>query len=117
MLRKIADLPLPCHHPEHNPPSHIVLPSGVYAYTCPGCGRGMQFNVMDVRWATNQGQVLRVVQGNSLQNYKTVGSNPTLPSTNADWLWNKFITTSLTPFVGSDASGFVPAESNPSLTQ
>jgi hypothetical protein len=30
--------PEPCWHPEHNPPMHIVLEPGTYAYTCPGCG-------------------------------------------------------------------------------
>jgi hypothetical protein len=35
----------PCHHPEHNPPGHIVLPPGRYEYTCPGCGRVTIVNV------------------------------------------------------------------------
>ena len=26
-----------CKHPEHNPPSHIVLDPGNYEYTCPAC--------------------------------------------------------------------------------
>ena len=43
-IRKIADLPLPCTHPEHRPPMHMVLPPGVYEYVCPGCGSGFQFS-------------------------------------------------------------------------
>ena len=38
-LRKIADLPELCHHPEHNPPTHYFYQDGVYEYTCPGCGK------------------------------------------------------------------------------
>jgi predicted RNA-binding Zn-ribbon protein involved in translation (DUF1610 family) len=31
---------LPCISPEHNPPSHIVIPSGSkLVHTCPGCGQ------------------------------------------------------------------------------
>ncbi len=38
VLRKIADAPpLPCSHPQHDPPSAIVLEPGVYEYVCPGC--------------------------------------------------------------------------------
>jgi len=44
-LRKIADEPKPCLHPEHNPPSHIVLSPGTYEYTCPGCGERQTFRV------------------------------------------------------------------------
>lgn len=29
----------PCTHPEHNPPSHMVLPPGMHVWVCPGCGR------------------------------------------------------------------------------
>lgn len=47
-LKKIADFPYdrPCHHPEHNPPGMIVLPSGTYEYTCPGCGFKTHFVVL-----------------------------------------------------------------------
>lgn len=50
-MKKIADLPdspiyrglpkekFPCHHPEHNPPTHIVLSPGIYEHTCPACGK------------------------------------------------------------------------------
>lgn len=46
MLRKIADLPKPpCRHPEHNPPSMIVLEPGVYEHICPACGNRIEFVV------------------------------------------------------------------------
>lgn len=44
-LKKIADIPTPCLHPEHNPPSMIVLSPGVYEHTCPGCGHSVTFTV------------------------------------------------------------------------
>jgi hypothetical protein len=44
-LRKIGDVSLPCIHPEHNPPSNIVLQPGIYEYTCPGCGHTVKFTV------------------------------------------------------------------------
>lgn len=44
-LEKIADAPKPCLSPEHNPPMHIVLPPGVYKYTCPSCGQSVVFTV------------------------------------------------------------------------
>lgn len=29
-----------CRHPEHNPPSHLVIPQGkIYRHVCPECGR------------------------------------------------------------------------------
>ncbi len=45
--KKIADLPRQqyCRHPEHNPPSMIVLPPGIYEHTCPSCGRRVTFRV------------------------------------------------------------------------
>jgi hypothetical protein len=50
--RKIADLPAPerwtrpaCAHPDHSPPSMIVLPPGQYEHTCPACGSYVQFFV------------------------------------------------------------------------
>lgn len=38
-MKKIANWPSlhRCRHPEHNPPSMIVLAPGVYEHTCPGC--------------------------------------------------------------------------------
>lgn len=46
-LRKIRDLPkawtYPCHHPEHNPPTMIVLQPGVYEHICPRCGASQTF--------------------------------------------------------------------------
>jgi len=44
-LEKIKDAPKPCLHPEHNPPTHIVLKPGTYRYTCPGCGKVIEFEV------------------------------------------------------------------------
>jgi hypothetical protein len=35
----------PCLHPEHNPPTMIVLEPGTYEHTCPGCGRTITFVV------------------------------------------------------------------------
>jgi len=45
MIKKIADLKQPCLHPEHDPPSHMVLEPGIYEHTCPNCGRKMTFTV------------------------------------------------------------------------
>jgi hypothetical protein len=44
-FKKIADLPKICHDPGHNPPGMIVLPDGVYEYSCPSCGRVTTFTV------------------------------------------------------------------------
>ena len=44
-LIKVADVPRPCTHGEHNPPSMIVLPPGVYEHQCPGCGKKQRFTV------------------------------------------------------------------------
>ncbi len=49
--KKIGDLPEPwkkpqlCMNSEHNPPSHMVFPPGVYEHTCPGCGNKITFAV------------------------------------------------------------------------
>lgn len=45
--KKIADLPARdyCGHPEHNPPSMIVLEPGIYEHECPGCKKVMTFTV------------------------------------------------------------------------
>jgi hypothetical protein len=30
---------LPCRHPEHDPPGHMVIPRGkIYRHVCPSCG-------------------------------------------------------------------------------
>lgn len=34
-----------CNHPEHEPPMHIYLTSGIYEYECPSCGRIKKFVV------------------------------------------------------------------------
>lgn len=44
-LKKIANVPIPCNHPEHEPPTHIVLRPGVYEHTCPACGTKRVFTV------------------------------------------------------------------------
>lgn len=54
MLEKISDKPqnvtytqsTPCIHPEHRPPSHIVLSLGTYKYMCPACGCVTLFNIL-----------------------------------------------------------------------
>ena len=59
--RKIRDLPpkgshwslpVPCQHPEHNPPGHMVFEPGVYEHECPGCGRKFEFIVQGT-WCSN----------------------------------------------------------------
>lgn len=35
----------PCQHPEHNPPSHMVLSPGEYTWKCPSCGEEQSFHV------------------------------------------------------------------------
>lgn len=37
-IKKIADVPQPCIHPEHYFPNMIVLPPGIYEHSCPACG-------------------------------------------------------------------------------
>jgi hypothetical protein len=46
--KKIGDVPHPCSHPEHNPPSHMVYKPGVYEHTCPGYGKKTVFTVPGV---------------------------------------------------------------------
>lgn len=50
-LRKIRDLESKtvCQHPDHSPPSLIVLPDGVYEHTCPSCGKRVEFTVAKPR--------------------------------------------------------------------
>jgi hypothetical protein len=43
--RKIADAPIPCPHPGHEPPSHMVFPPGTYEHVCPACGHKTIFTV------------------------------------------------------------------------
>lgn len=38
-----------CNHPEHNPPTHIVLKPGAHVYKCPGCGEEQTVYINDVR--------------------------------------------------------------------
>lgn len=39
-----------CRSPEHEPPSHIVLEPGMWRWTCPACGRALEFNVGGATW-------------------------------------------------------------------
>lgn len=54
-LVRIGDVPQPCRHPEHEPPSMIVLPPGIYMHTCPGCGREMTFTVYGTNMVLESG--------------------------------------------------------------
>lgn len=45
MLRKLAEEKLPCTSPDHEPPSHIVLESGIYEHICSSCGHKVVFTV------------------------------------------------------------------------
>lgn len=65
--RKIGDLPepdksrwvkteeRPCFHPEHDPPSMVVRPPGIYEHECPGCGRKITFVVQRTDWLCTTG--------------------------------------------------------------
>lgn len=38
-LEKLPEIKV-CKHPGHNPPSHMVIPSGhFYIHSCPSCGQ------------------------------------------------------------------------------
>lgn len=59
--RKIADLKckVPCADPDHDPPSMMVLPDGLWEHECPTCGHRQVFRVSkptlstgDVKWVT-----------------------------------------------------------------
>jgi len=43
-----------CKDPEHNPPTHLVIPRGkIYRHVCPSCGREVvvrPLNYRTVRW-------------------------------------------------------------------
>lgn len=43
--KKIADAPIPCSHPEHEPPMWYVFEPGTYEHTCPACGKATVFEV------------------------------------------------------------------------
>ena len=53
-LKKIGNLPkfYYCRNPEHNPPTMIVLPDGIYEHTCPGCGQTTTFTVQRAVWCS-----------------------------------------------------------------
>jgi hypothetical protein len=46
-IKKIGDLVRKeiCDHPEHNIPSLISLPPGIYEHTCPKCSMKIVFTV------------------------------------------------------------------------
>ena len=50
MVKKIADLPKSCLHPQHNPPGHMVYEDGVYEHVCPACGKVQRFTVRRPIW-------------------------------------------------------------------
>lgn len=39
-----------CLSPRHNPPSHMVLDSGKYKWTCPDCGEVQIFEIPDITY-------------------------------------------------------------------
>ncbi len=34
-----------CLSPEHNPPTHVVLPAGTHVYLCPECKKSITIQV------------------------------------------------------------------------
>jgi hypothetical protein len=40
-----------CFHPEHDPPTMILLEPGLYEHTCPGCGRVTTFRIVRPGWS------------------------------------------------------------------
>ena len=53
-IRKIHDIEprKVCRHPDHNPPSMIVLKPGVYEHLCPACGKRVVFTIpAEVCWS------------------------------------------------------------------
>jgi len=42
---KIADAPVNCTSPDHNPASMVVREPGTYEHTCSGCGYKTRFEV------------------------------------------------------------------------
>lgn len=65
MIRKIRDIPAPCNHPEHNPPTHMVLSPGVYENVCPGCGRVTVFTVQNVTWSSRNKFIVQSSSSNT----------------------------------------------------
>jgi len=49
--KRISDRPVPCSHPEHDPPRHQVFTPGVYEHTCPACGTEQRFTVDRPSWS------------------------------------------------------------------
>ena len=42
--------PKACRHPEHNPPTMIVLQPGTYEWSCPACGHTVRVTVHQSSW-------------------------------------------------------------------
>lgn len=38
----------PCHHPEHEIPTHLMLQPGIYEHECPGCGLKLTYEMPGV---------------------------------------------------------------------
>lgn len=51
-LRKIRAIK-PCLDPAHNPPSHLYLEAGEYEWTCPSCGKKVEFVVPSITFASH----------------------------------------------------------------
>lgn len=49
-LERVKEPELPCLHPEHAPPAHMVYRPGTYRYTCPRCGKVTTFAVPAIIW-------------------------------------------------------------------
>lgn len=52
--RKLYDLPRPCMSSDHNPPSMMVFPPGVYEHICSACGHRITFTVYPGPTSMNQ---------------------------------------------------------------
>jgi hypothetical protein len=60
-LRKLPDPPSDwpvwtaqkktCLHPEHDPPTMILLEPGMYEHTCPDCGYVTTFRIVRPEWS------------------------------------------------------------------
>lgn len=49
----------PCSHPEHRPPSHIVIPAGKkMVHTCPACGATQVIRNKPICFAVPMGGIL-----------------------------------------------------------
>jgi hypothetical protein len=88
-LKKIADLPKICRHPEHNPPTMIVLSPGVYEHTCPGCGHQITFTIREKSSCEAPTSLARY-QDIALRIWNLFPNDP-LPSDDPAHLWHERI--------------------------